>query len=1574
MRFIGTVLAVLLLLVSVAAPETTSAQTPDSDEDTDEARTPDSDKDTDLPRTGDLFYVVKGDPPPSPGVDAFASRLVGIDFGQLNRITESPADPKGAPTGEPPTLQTLALNLFDGVVFTGIVEHVEPTASGHALWGRLDGVELGTMTLVVNGDVVVGTVRTPGAVYTIRTAGDGTYVIRQIDESSLPPLGEPLEASPSGPSPESQAASGPPDDGSEIDVMVVYTPAARHREGGRAAIEAFIDLSVAETNHAYANSGVIHRIRLALREEVEYEEYRGPGQSFVDLDRLTRDSDGYMDYVHVLRDLYAVDLVHLVTGYGNVCGLAFISIDEEGWAAESGFGLTLSGCGGLVVAHELGHNMGLSHDRYSILKSLGTVSIAGSNFGYVNQRMFEPAAPESSYWITIMAYGTQCYDAGLWCNELPYFSNPELTYNGDPMGVPVNHPSTGVDGPADAVRTLNATREIIANYRQRSTAPPPRVSLTLSPYWLHENGGTSTVTATLSRPSSADTAVTVSASPDGAVSLSANRTLIIPAGGTTSSGEVTITGVDNGDRTGDVSVTVSATAENTSSQGVTPPDPVELAIADNETTPVVTLSLSPAEIIEGEGRTFLTATLDNRSQTETTLTLSASPAEIVQEIEGITLTIPAGQTTTSGWPVEIGSTDDSVFTEARKRVTISAAATSTQGVTGPESVTLTVIDDEAPIFANDSVAYTFTVGVAGSRLLPEATHGDGPLTYSIYPSPGDGVTFTPGPPARIGVSEKSVAGQTSYALIATDTDGDAATMTVGITARAPVCPGSAAVSGYADPGIVADCEALLAARDLLAGSATLNWSEDTPITEWDGVWVEGTPQRVTRLHLRDRHLTGQIPSELGSLSNLTELSLSNNQLDGPIPPELGNLSNLRILSLGSNQLSGTIPSDLGNLPNLEWLSPDRNHLSGPIPPELGRLTNLRGLELSFNQLSGTIPAELGSLSDLEFLGLSGNRLTGAIPPEFGSLANLTGMHLWGNRLDGTIPAGLGSLTNLVALDLNSNQLTGPIPPELGSLADLQVLLLSRNQLTGPIPSELGNLPNLRYLSLRYNRLTGCISEGLRDLEVEDHDLDELGLPFCEDHVCVADGAVTDVNNTGLVSDCETLLAARDTLAGSATLNWSSDIPIARWDGVSVGETSARVTALSLRSAGLSGTIPKELAALSELASLDLRGNRLSGKIPAGLGDLPNLESLYLSGNLLTGCISEGLRDVPNNDFAKLGLPFCGDFICIAGGAVTDETNTELASDCETLLAARDTLAGASSLNWSADTPITDWEGVRVGGTPQLVTRLRLWDRHLTGEIPPELGSLSNLTELSLSDNQLDGPIPPELGDLSNLRWLRLNNNQLTGSIPPELGNLSNLTRMWLSENQLTGSIPPELDNLSNLTSLSLSGNLLTGCIPASLQSVANNDLDELGLPTCGIPTVYMIATTITPMVRINSPILVSAAFSEAVNGFTADDVTVANGDIGNFSGSDGDSVFTFEVAPNAIGVVTVDIPAGVATDSDGEANTAAAQLILGLPYDDDRNGIITRDEVLNAIEDYLSGDSATTRDHVLDLIELYLSG
>ena len=91
-------------------------------------------------------------------------------------------------------------------------------------------------------------------------------------------------------------------------------------------------------------------------------------------------------------------------------------------------------------------------------------------------------------------------------------------------------------------------------------------------------------------------------------------------------------------------------------------------------------------------------------------------------------------------------------------------------------------------------------------------------------------------------------------------------------------------------------------------------------------------------------------------------------------------------------------------------------------------------------------------------------------------------------------------------------------------------------------------------------MTGCIPDGLRGVE----GLEELDLPFCPatEGDCENDGAVMDAaNRPGLVSDCAALLAARDTLAGSATLNWSADLAIEDWAGVTVGGSPERVTEL-----------------------------------------------------------------------------------------------------------------------------------------------------------------------------------------------------------------------------------------------------------------------------------------------------------------------------------------------------------------------------------------------------------------------------
>ena len=144
------------------------------------------------------------------------------------------------------------------------------------------------------------------------------------------------------------------------------------------------------------------------------------------------------------------------------------------------------------------------------------------------------------------------------------------------------------------------------------------------------------------------------------------------------------------------------------------------------------------------------------------------------------------------------------------------------------------------------------------------------------------------------------------------------------------------------------------------------------------------------------------------------------------------------------------------------------------------------------------------------------------------------------------------------------------------------------------------------------------------------------VPQCASGAAVADALV----NRPLVHDCETLLELMSTLAGTATLNWSADLALGSWTGVTVSGTPQRVTGLSVSSSSLSGIIPVELGTLWSLETLDLSSNSLTGSIPAELGHLPDLGTLRLSGNSLSGCIPAVLRDVAVNDLASLNLLYC----------------------------------------------------------------------------------------------------------------------------------------------------------------------------------------------------------------------------------------------------------------------------------------------------------------------------------------------
>ena len=273
-----------------------------------------------------------------------------------------------------------------------------------------------------------------------------------------------------------------------------------------------------------------------------------------------------------------------------------------------------------------------------------------------------------------------------------------------------------------------------------------------------------------------------------------------------------------------------------------------------------------------------------------------------------------------------------------------------------------------------------------------------------------------------------------------------------------------------------------------------NWLSDAPLGEWYGVTTDDQG-RVIELILSQNQLSGEVPAQIGRLTDVQWLSLWGNQLQGEIPSTIGSLDNVHTLSLWANQFRGSIPAELGDMASLEWVALGINQLTGTIPAELGNLANLTHMDFTLNRLSGAIPAELGNLTNLVWLGFWANQLSGEIPPELGNLTNLTRLDLDHNRLSGAIPAELGNLVNMQVLYLRENYLGGAIPAELGNLTGLTVLGLEQNQLTGEIPAEFGNLTNLRTLLLAGNELTGCIPAGL--VAVPRSDVDELGLPFCE---------------------------------------------------------------------------------------------------------------------------------------------------------------------------------------------------------------------------------------------------------------------------------------------------------------------------------------------------------------------------------------------------------------------------------------------------------------------------------------------
>jgi hypothetical protein len=273
-----------------------------------------------------------------------------------------------------------------------------------------------------------------------------------IDDSEFPTEDAPsANLTPEEESPLDEPAVEVKDDGSVIDVLVCYTPAARGNLTA-ADMQAFVETAVESTNRVYANSGVRPRLRLVgAASEIFYDENGSIG-SHSDwwdavLDRLTATNDGFMDQAHSWRDEYGADEVVLLVRRGDYCGIANQMRTMSTAFKNRAFAVVSKGCAidNFTFGHELGHNMGACHDRGASQQCRG---VDDYSHGHIVPTKYR----------TVMAY--RCVPADRPCPKTGNFSSPGVIVDGSATGV-----GAGQSNSADNARTLNNTAATVAKFR-----------------------------------------------------------------------------------------------------------------------------------------------------------------------------------------------------------------------------------------------------------------------------------------------------------------------------------------------------------------------------------------------------------------------------------------------------------------------------------------------------------------------------------------------------------------------------------------------------------------------------------------------------------------------------------------------------------------------------------------------------------------------------------------------------------------------------------------------------------------------------------------------------------------------------------------------------------------------------------------------------------------------------------------------------------------------------------------------------------------------------------------------------
>lgn len=384
--------------------------------------------------------TLKGKAPAAPK-NAGRHRLVGLRTSLLPRHAAG---------------QQLRFNLFGTTSFIGTFESKQH-GPGFTVWsGRLDA-PYGDFEIARSGSrYSISLTSLKGSYLVSKAAGRAYWVTQprslttQRDDSISPP-------STGNRSRPSIARSGPAPivggDSSTVDVLFVYTAAAAAELGGVSGINTYVGNIQAQTNQAYANSGIpltMRAVGIVPTGTVE-----AGGDLTTDLERVQTPGDGYYDEVPGERDAYHADLVHLLI-HGdplatNRCGLAYIGMltqDTTAYAYGTSY-VSQKYCAiNHTVTHETAHNLGADHDEYV---NPGTqVGEAPYAHGFVNV---------STGSISVMSYPNQvqAQNNTVCCKYPLLFSDPRTTYEGVVEGDPATQ---------DNARAITEYAQRAVDYRQ----------------------------------------------------------------------------------------------------------------------------------------------------------------------------------------------------------------------------------------------------------------------------------------------------------------------------------------------------------------------------------------------------------------------------------------------------------------------------------------------------------------------------------------------------------------------------------------------------------------------------------------------------------------------------------------------------------------------------------------------------------------------------------------------------------------------------------------------------------------------------------------------------------------------------------------------------------------------------------------------------------------------------------------------------------------------------------------------------------------------------------------------------